>query len=398
MTNKTAAIFLMVLGYGMNLDLPAQQDGDPVSIGTYRVIHSRALDEDRTLLIHLPRGYGQTVAAYPVAYLLYGNHVSTYFAMSVAAVDKLGSSGRTPPFILVGIMNTDRYRDLLPEAAGKPTGIGAFTRFLSEELFPFIEDEYRTKPFRILIGPQAGANFGLYSLMTNPNMFNAAILENPFRWRGGRDLMLEAAAEFFSGPKEIRRFLHISYRKGDELEVEAEPYLKKLMELREKSGWKEFRLELEYTPVYDEFLPPFRVKAGLKAIFDEYVFPRDRVVDSLEDILAFYNKLSAKYGYDVNPPLHVLSEQSYSLREREKTEEMLRLLRYMLDRDPHSGDALWQLGNHFERTGRLEKAIECYERMIRFMGSDAGMIKSRVDRLKRKIEERRKQPALPSPG
>ena len=64
-------------------------------------------------------------------------------------------------------MNTDRYRDLLPLAPdGKPTGIEDFTRFLVEEAFPFIEGNYRTKDYRILVGPQAGADFGLATLFS----------------------------------------------------------------------------------------------------------------------------------------------------------------------------------------------------------------------------------------
>ena len=82
--------------------------------------------------------------------------------------------------------------------------------------------------------------------------------------------------------------------------------------------------------------------------------------------------------------------QSNSLRERGKTEAMLEMLHYMLKMDPNSGNALWQLGNHYEHTGELEKALECFERMIRFMGSDAGMIKGKVDALKKKIAEKKK--------
>lgn len=44
----------------------AQKEGEDVVIGKYRVIHSHVLDEDRLLLIHLPREYGDTQLSYPV--------------------------------------------------------------------------------------------------------------------------------------------------------------------------------------------------------------------------------------------------------------------------------------------------------------------------------------------
>jgi predicted alpha/beta superfamily hydrolase len=384
------SIIIFLVGLVFVLPLAAQQDGEPVSIGTYRVIHSKILDEDRTLLVHLPRGYEQASVSYPVVYMLYGNHVTTYFGVSAAAVDALGSSGRTPELILVGLTNTDRYRDLLPEADGKPTGIVDFTRFIREELFPYVEKNYRTKPYRILIGPQAAANFSLFNMMNDPGMFNAFIIENPFRWRGGRDKMMDMASTFFRDRGEFRRFLHIAYRDQDELEKEGLPFLKKFAETSEKAGCEGFRLKLDYL-ADDDFISPLRIKEGLKELFIDYPFPQDLEVKSLDDILSYYKELSDEYGFNLDVPQHVLTMQSDSLMQKGKTDEMLSVLRYMLEKNPSSGNALWRLGNHHERTGDLGKAVEYYERMIKFMGSDAGMIKGRVDMLKKKIEERRKK-------
>jgi len=393
MKKQLVTVFSALMGIliTLSLNLQAQQDGEPVTIGTYRTIHSKILDEDRTLLIHLPRGYEQTKRSYPIIYMLYGNHVSTYFAEAVSVVDNLGATGRIPESILVGIMNTDRYRDLLPETDGKPTGIGDFIRFFKEELFPHVDKNYRTKPYRILVGPQAGANFSLYTMMKEPDMFHAFIIETPFRWRGGRELMMDMADSFFKGHRDISRFMHISYREDDELEREGLPYLKRFSTMAEESGLDSFRLKLDFVPVDDEFLLPFRIKAGLKELFIKYPFPQDLEVDSLDDILAFYKSLSEEYGYEVDVPEQILTLESDSLMSDGKTEEMLRILEFMLEKDPSSGNALWRMGNHFERNGELEKAIEYYERMIQFMGSDAGMIKNRVEALRKKIEEPRKE-------
>lgn len=219
MQNKITCIFLiflLLLGFSGNF-LLGQQDGAPITIGTYKIIHSTIMDEDRTLLIHLPRGYESSTVAYPVIYMLYGNHVTTYFTEAVSVIDRLGPSGRIPQMILVGIVNTDRYRDLLPENQGKTTGIGNFILFLREELFPYIEGTFRTKPFRVLIGPQAGANFSLYTMMKQPDMFNAFIINSPFRWTGGRDLMMNLAEDFFKGQREFNCLMYITYKVNDEL-------------------------------------------------------------------------------------------------------------------------------------------------------------------------------------
>ncbi|MBN1163467.1 MAG: tetratricopeptide repeat protein [Candidatus Krumholzibacteriota bacterium] len=67
----------------------AQEDGSPVSIGTFRILYSSVLDEDRTLLVNLPKSYAESTMPYPVLYILYGGQVRGYFAESAAcAVEK----------------------------------------------------------------------------------------------------------------------------------------------------------------------------------------------------------------------------------------------------------------------------------------------------------------------
>jgi hypothetical protein len=66
-------------------------------------------------------------------------------------------------------------------------------------------------------------------------------------------------------------------------------------------------------------------------------------------------------------------------------------LHYLLEKNPSSGNALWRLGNHHERIGELDAAIRYYERMVATMGSDAGMIQSRVDELKKKTAEQQEE-------
>lgn len=159
----------------------AQQDGDPVAIGAYRVIESRALGETRRLLVHLPRGYEGSAVAYPVLYHTYGGNVAAYYAEAVAALESLADEASAPQMILVGIDNIDRYRDLRPlNQDGTPAGIENYTRFLVEEVFPFVEANYRTARYRILAGPQAGAVFGLATLQSHPELFDAFVLNNPF--------------------------------------------------------------------------------------------------------------------------------------------------------------------------------------------------------------------------
>lgn len=157
---------------------------EPISIGYSQTLHSNVLGEDRRIFIHLPRGYEDSRTSYPVVYHLYGDRIEQYFAEAVATVYNMSSGGDMPGVVLVGIDENDlRYRDLLPMSnSGEETRIDEFTKYLNDELFPFIDKTFRTKDYRILVGPQVGASFGLYTLFTSPGMFDAYILNNPFRW------------------------------------------------------------------------------------------------------------------------------------------------------------------------------------------------------------------------
>jgi hypothetical protein len=76
-------IFGLLIFLAAPVPASPQAEGDPISLGTYRVVHSQILGEDRVLQLHLPRGYDSSDAAYPVVYLAAApSGRGTYFAVS----------------------------------------------------------------------------------------------------------------------------------------------------------------------------------------------------------------------------------------------------------------------------------------------------------------------------
>ena len=219
MTRKIFDILIVISLAAVLLPFPAgaQKDGEDVVIGTYRVLPARIFDEDRLLVVHLPRGYEDDEISYPVLYHLYGDNITDYIAPAMVACDKLGQTGEAPPIIIVGVVNTDRYRDNLPfYADGSAGGADTFIRFFKEELIPFIDENYRTKPFRILAGPQAGSVVALYSLITDPDVFNLYITTNPFEGdeRITRPL-LNLAESRLSKKAPLERFFYMACEESD---------------------------------------------------------------------------------------------------------------------------------------------------------------------------------------
>ena len=179
-------LIISALLFFLNIELCSQTDNE-FKIGTSKVINSHILQEKRKVWIYLPEGYDNSRTKYPLLYLLDGN---TYFHTTTGLVDFLSFAGDIPKLIIVGIENVNqdtRYRDFTPTQAkgfhGEdiPTSGGAdnFLRFLKKELVPFIEKNYRTEPFKIIVGTSMGGLFTSYALIKEPGVFNAYFAISP---------------------------------------------------------------------------------------------------------------------------------------------------------------------------------------------------------------------------
>jgi predicted alpha/beta superfamily hydrolase/TolA-binding protein len=368
--------------------IEAQEDGDDIILGKYKVLHSDVLDEDRLLTVHLPRYYEDTWLNYPVLYLLYGQDINNYFAEAVIISEKLGSTGEIPPVIIVGVANTNRYRDNLPVAIeGRPDSGGAsdYLRFFEEELIPFVDKNYRTKKFRILAGPQAGAVFSLYALITKPSLFNALISENPFMNPENAAFLFPQAESFFKNIKSLKNFLYIKCEKNERSsDLEYAENFVKLLESRAPDGFR-FQVEIQEPSGY--FIAPLPFKEGLRMLFAGYKLPENFQTNTVKDIIDYYEKLSKEYGFPVDSPSLMLTFEGDKLSERGQTQEAIRLFEYQLNLYPRSLNAVWRLGEIYRGMGEFERAGEYYRKFLSIQDTDVAMIRHRLNQVERIIEE-----------
>lgn len=178
------AILLCLLALAIH-PAAAQERGQEIVIGQKLTLHSQVLKEDRAYWIYLPPSYddgrlGKT--RYPVLYLLDGN---AYFHAATGIAQHLAAVNRIPELIVVGIPNTVRTRDMTPThmSAGpysaQSGGAPEFLRFMKEELIPKIDSQYRTLPYRALVGHSLTGLFTLHALLESPESFNAYIALDP---------------------------------------------------------------------------------------------------------------------------------------------------------------------------------------------------------------------------
>jgi len=127
-------------------------------------IDSKILSESRTILIFKPTGLINTDSI-PIIYMLDGEF-SRYRFEKIA-------NGYSNQIIGVGIINTDRRRDLLPiNQADK------FNSFIETELIPFVDSKYVSHK-RVLFGHSFGGAFTIYSMINKPGLFEKYIASSP---------------------------------------------------------------------------------------------------------------------------------------------------------------------------------------------------------------------------
>lgn len=102
----------------------------------------------------------------------------------------LTGNGSMRPFLLVGIENTERRRDMTgpsrdPEdqkIAPRIGGSAAYRDFLRDELMPQVRQRYATTDERALIGESLAGLFVIETLLQEPALFNSYIALDPSLW------------------------------------------------------------------------------------------------------------------------------------------------------------------------------------------------------------------------
>ena len=216
-------------------------------------LHSTILDEDRSLIIHLPRNYSRDAAhKYPVMYVLDGTSQDGHTADKITI---LSDAGLVPTAIVVGLPNTrgNRERDQTPpfmrrnvDDEKSPYGAGdKFLSFVEKELIPFIDNNYRTSGYRTLSGNSRGGLFVLYSLMEKPALFQAWFCYSTPVWRF-ENLMVNRMSEFLPASSGLKGFLYTSV--GDKETEQMVGGFTKLVDVLRKNRNTQFRWVADRTP------------------------------------------------------------------------------------------------------------------------------------------------------
>jgi predicted alpha/beta superfamily hydrolase len=198
-----AAVLMLVTS-----EIAAQSDGGrasaaaPLSIGETFTIESAVLGETRRINVYAPSAYSASPdARLPVLYMPDGG-IGEDFLHIAGLVQIASLNGTMRPFLLVGIENTERRRDLTGptrnpddrKIAPRVGGSADFRQFIRTELMPVIQARYRTTGETAIMGESLAGLFVVETFFLEPDLFDTYIAFDPSLWWNDRELVDSASA------------------------------------------------------------------------------------------------------------------------------------------------------------------------------------------------------------
>lgn len=162
----------------------------PLVLGETFTIQSAVLKEERRINVYLPASYSSSPdVRVPVLYMPDGGMAEDFLHVA-GLLQVLTGNGTMRPFMLVGIENTERRRDLTgptenaqdKKIAPRVGGSAGFRAFLRDELFPQVEKRYRTTAERAIVGESLAGLFVVETLLLEPSLFDTYVAFDPSLW------------------------------------------------------------------------------------------------------------------------------------------------------------------------------------------------------------------------
>ena len=189
--------------------LPAASEPQPLAIAATFTVDSRVLGESRRINVYAPAGYAESPdVRMPVLYMPDGGIHEDF--LHVAGLIQISAlNGTMRPFLLVGIENTERRRDLTgpTDSAGdraiapRVGGSAAFRSFIRSELMPVIKARYRTTAESGIVGESLAGLFVVETFFLEPDLFDTYIAIDPSLWWNGAHLVSTAAERLRAQPR-----------------------------------------------------------------------------------------------------------------------------------------------------------------------------------------------------
>ncbi len=332
----------------------------------HKEISSSKLGKERQLKIQLPRNYEQNKEkSYPVIIVLDGDYL---FEPVAGNIDYYSYWEDIPEMIVVGInqsatRESDAYYD---ENTFLPSNTGAdFFEFIGMELMPFLDSNYRTAPFRVIVGHDFTSNFINYYLLKEKPLFRGYINLSP-------DLAPEMAHRITASlEKTTEPIWYYLATSSEDISALKEPILKFDAQLKNINNKKlhynfdNFQDATHYTLVGNAI--PKAIEQIFKvyrpiSIQDYNSILLQTSVSSYDFLVEKYETIQSLFGIDKQIRLNDFMAVYNAMEKTRKWDELKDLAKLANDHYPNT-----MLGTYFdarydEEMGNPKRAMRSYQK------------------------------------
>jgi len=353
---------LLAAGSAFGQAVPVKGPVPPISAVRIERIASVRLGEVREAWVSLPDRYDEKGDRYPVLYMMDADF--NFNSGILGGLRQAALLGEIPELIIVGIVNTDRSKDIFPEeityADGSKDGGRAdrYLDFIREELIPRIEKGYRTERNRILYGTSNTGFTAVYGMLRDPGLADGCIAASATLRVGTfiskRDQMIR---DFKGGPHKLvlvmgeRDFPTIISGNGE---------LKEKIDTLAPEGLS-CRLAVIGGGGH---VPADALREGLRLFFEGWRIGLPLNEKTFDEIRALADARRKTYGDAGRIPEADLRDLGQALLGEKKFDRAASVLEYTVECYPRSAAAWIGLGDASRQLGRIEKARSCYRKAV----------------------------------
>lgn len=330
----------------------------------YKEINSEKLGESRQLKIQVPRNYDTSDKKYPVVVVFDGDYL---FEIVAGNVDYAAYWEDMPEAIVVGI-NQYQKREAdcyYSEQNSLPIETGAaFFEFVSMELIPFIDKNFRTENFKVAVGHGQTANYINYYLLKGVPLFQAYISLSPSLAPDMKTYLTEKMPKL-----EQKIFYYLAAANNDKgnIKEETEALAKSISSIENDNL-------LDHSEVFTDAthysLPAQAIPKALQKIF--LVFQPISLKEYKETVLNLEGNpvdyLKEKYEtietlFGIKKPILINDFKAIeaAIKKKEKYEYFEDLGNLARKEYPDTLLGHYYLGRFYEETGKSKKAMKTYQ-------------------------------------
>lgn len=257
-------------------------------------ISSKILGEERKIDIYKPEIFPEySGMASPIIYVFDGEAYINYFANMINMLCE--RFVQMPPVTVVGIENYDNARD---RDFKSKSGVDKFMRFVSEEVIPFVEKNYKKAPYRMIVGHSSSADFAMHVFFKEPSLFNGYLLSSP-DLRDDRDIRLADSSLSYLTERKNTLFMSCGIEGWAQESVNRlDSFLKQKVQKGLSYQIMRYSDESHYSvflkSYYDGFHYIFKLDPA-----ETLKNPKDMTIQIFQD---HYKKMQEIFGISIKPP------------------------------------------------------------------------------------------------